>query len=287
VVDGPDLESVCALRGVQDERVKIVALAENVGGSEARNTGVRESSGDWIAFLDDDDEWLPEKIEKQMALIASLANKRAFVSCQFVERSGEHARTYPVRLPSRSESIDEYMCCPRGMRSGGELLQTSTLIVPRGLMVDVPFVRGLKRGQEFIWLVEAGTRGGAAFHVLAEPLSYFNATGFSDDNRVTRNPNWRSFYKSMKDIRHLFRPRAYGYCIATRLLTDAIACQEPLEVKLALFKDCISNGGFSPKCVATFLYIWIMPPATRQRLGEGLRSLRRLGSASNRRAAEA
>ena len=61
VVDGPDTESVIALREVQDARIKIVALHENVGGSEARNVGVRESSGNWIAFLDDDDEWLPEK----------------------------------------------------------------------------------------------------------------------------------------------------------------------------------------------------------------------------------
>src|ERR1700760_2541950 len=92
VVDGPDAASVEALRSVQDEHLKIVALQENVGGSEARNTGARESNGEWIAFLDDDDEWMPEKLEKQMALLQSLPNKNAFVACRFVERSGEVAR---------------------------------------------------------------------------------------------------------------------------------------------------------------------------------------------------
>ena len=222
-----------------------------------------------------------------MALIESLSNKRAFVSCKFVERSGEEVRMYPVRLPARNESVCDYMCRPRGLRSGGELLQTSTLLVPRALMMDVPFVRGLKRGQEFIWLIEAGTRGGAEFHVVPEPLSFFNATGFSDEARVSSKPNWRSFYRGLQNIRHLFKPRAYAYCIATRVLTDAIACEEPTRVKLSLLKDCVSNGGFSLHCLAVFLYIWMAPPATRRRLGEGLRFLRRLGGAQSQRAAEA
>jgi len=287
VIDGPDAATELVLHRLQDDRVKVVALAENVGGGEARNTGVREANGEWIAFLDDDDEWVPEKIEKQMALIASLPNKRAFVSCKFTERCGDETRTYPVRLPERNESIDDYMCRPRGMRAGGELMQTSTLLIPRTLMLDIPFVRGLKRGQEFIWLIEAGTRGGAGFHVLPETLSFFNADGFSDETRISKKPNWRSFYKSLKDIRHLFKRSAYAYCIATRLLTDAILCNEPFHVKFSLLKDCIASGGFSPKCALTFAYIWFMPPSTRIRLGELLRRVQRLGSGQSQEVAEA
>jgi hypothetical protein len=151
----------------------------------------------------------------------------------------------------------------------------------------VPFVRGLKRGQEFIWLVEANTRGGAAFHVVPEVLSFFNAEGFSDAFRVSKKPKWRSFYTTLQSIKNLFDPRAYAYCIATRVLTDAIACDEPWRVKFGLLKDCIFSGSFSPHCVAIFLYIWMLPPATRRRLGEGLRFLKRSGSAQSHRIAEA
>jgi glycosyltransferase involved in cell wall biosynthesis len=50
-----------------DPRLRFVRYAENRGVSYARNTGVRESTAPWIAFLDSDDEWLPAKLEKQMA----------------------------------------------------------------------------------------------------------------------------------------------------------------------------------------------------------------------------
>ena len=67
VVDGPDQGTAEALERVNDPRLKIVQLPESVGGSDARNAGVKAADGAWVAFLDDDDEWLPEKIQKQLS----------------------------------------------------------------------------------------------------------------------------------------------------------------------------------------------------------------------------
>lgn len=50
----------------KDERVRYIRHQENKGASAARNTGIRESKGRYIAFLDSDDEWLREKLEKQI-----------------------------------------------------------------------------------------------------------------------------------------------------------------------------------------------------------------------------
>ena len=47
---------------------------ENQGVSAARNLGINNSKGSWLAFLDSDDEWLPEKIEKQLTELAQFPN---------------------------------------------------------------------------------------------------------------------------------------------------------------------------------------------------------------------
>ena len=60
-----------------DERIKYVKHSKNANGSVARNTGIKSSDGEIVAFLDDDDFFYPEKIEKQMAYLLQHPQFRA------------------------------------------------------------------------------------------------------------------------------------------------------------------------------------------------------------------
>src|SRR5215216_5981079 len=68
VVDGPDDATRAALAGLGDDRVRVIVLPAKGGAPNARNVGAGAARGRWTALLDDDDEWLPEKLAVQLKL---------------------------------------------------------------------------------------------------------------------------------------------------------------------------------------------------------------------------
>ena len=80
VIDGPDSATVAALSVVAEPRLRVIELAERSGGARARNVGIEAARGKWVAFLDDDDEWLPHKLEKQLACAAQSPARYPVVS---------------------------------------------------------------------------------------------------------------------------------------------------------------------------------------------------------------
>ena len=72
-----------AVRGVDDGRVKYYKQNNNKGPSAARNLGVQKANGELIAFLDSDDEWYLNKIEKQVNIFAELDDDFAAVFCNY------------------------------------------------------------------------------------------------------------------------------------------------------------------------------------------------------------
>jgi glycosyltransferase involved in cell wall biosynthesis len=74
-----------------DDRIIYIKHKENKHLSAARNTGIHASNGEFIAFLDDDDEWYPRKLEKQVKLLKDSENEVGLVYCwmNYYKNSGE------------------------------------------------------------------------------------------------------------------------------------------------------------------------------------------------------
>ena len=106
------------------------------------------------------------------------------------------------------------------------------------------------------------------FTVVPEVLSVFNAEGYTDQNRVSSKPNWRSFHACVRVNRHIFTSSAYAYCIATphsyrcHQMPRAVSRKAPTQ----LLGECMLHGYASPKCLLVFLYIWLIPQDLRSRL---------------------
>lgn len=73
VNDGSTDNTEEIVMSIPDERIRYIHCETNRGPGAARNEGLKAARGKYIAFLDSDDEWLPEKIEKQVTLMESLS----------------------------------------------------------------------------------------------------------------------------------------------------------------------------------------------------------------------
>jgi teichuronic acid biosynthesis glycosyltransferase TuaG len=61
--------SVQIIKKYNDKRIQLIELDGNVGAAEARNVAIRQAKGKYIAFLDSDDLWEPQKLEKQISFM--------------------------------------------------------------------------------------------------------------------------------------------------------------------------------------------------------------------------
>lgn len=81
VDDGSTDNTKEIIENLYDNRIKYIRHDQNKGGACARNTGIKASSGQYIAFLDSDDEWLPEKLDKQISLFSNCSDSVGAVYC--------------------------------------------------------------------------------------------------------------------------------------------------------------------------------------------------------------
>lgn len=91
---------------ISDDRIKLVQNSRNQGISYTRNKGIKHSNGEYIALLDQDDEWLPEKLEMQVPILKKSGNEYALIySKAKILRNGE--MIYGSRDISPKDSILE------------------------------------------------------------------------------------------------------------------------------------------------------------------------------------
>ena len=83
----------------RDGRIKLISHKENRGAAEARNTCLSHVRGAYVAYMDSDDLWMPEKLERQLAFMGEAGSPMCFTAYETVEENGAH-RNY-VRVPER------------------------------------------------------------------------------------------------------------------------------------------------------------------------------------------
>jgi glycosyltransferase involved in cell wall biosynthesis len=169
----PSIETIVVDDGSTDDTREVLAcipevivlpLEQSVGGAAARNRGIAASGGDLIAFLDSDDEWLPDKIAKQVPLLLDSPDVGAAYTRHFT-----HDDTTDIRsaLPAElyTGDITDMLLAGRCPRT------VSLFLVRREALAEVGgFDEGLRGFQDTdLWIRMA--LAGWHFAAVDEPLA--------------------------------------------------------------------------------------------------------------------
>jgi glycosyltransferase involved in cell wall biosynthesis len=265
VIDGErGSETADSLVLLEDERVRFIALPEQVGGAEARNVGIRQARAEWIALLDDDDEWLPTKLAEQMA--AAIDNRHdglTVVTCQHLHRQRNAPDVIrPRRLPRPDEAAWEFMfdyLC---------YFQTSTFLCSKQLMLKVPFTQGLAFFQDIDWFLRALRSPGTKLVVVAQPLSIYNAP--EDRVTITSSLGWKARVGWGRANRHLMSKRGYSRFIVGSCVARAVQDGAGLRGFGRLFYECAIVGSPTPQLLLLLCGTYALRPSLRKKLRDRL-----------------
>lgn len=122
---------IVAFFAAKDSRIKLISQNQNLGPAMARNSALEKARGRFIAFLDSDDWWLPEKLDHQLAFMADRRKAISYTQFRRVDQKGENEGRL-IEVP-RKLAYRQLL--------GNTAIATSTAIVDRTQTGDFRMVK--------------------------------------------------------------------------------------------------------------------------------------------------
>ena len=97
-----DTSEICQALASKDSRVHVITNTSNQGALKTRLKAIREAKGEWIAFLDSDDLWKPDKLSKQLALRNDTGCDLVYTGSSFIDENGQPYE-WILHVPERIE----------------------------------------------------------------------------------------------------------------------------------------------------------------------------------------
>jgi len=181
VDDGSTDNTEEVIRSFDDDRIRYIRHDQNKGGAAARNTGIKAARGEYIAFLDSDDESLPENLEKKVKVFNSAFSDVGLVYSKVIRDLGDYEYTTQKRGIKAQESMFEYLFLHQGV------IQTSTLLARSSLLGDILFDEDLDKHQDWDFVIRLNSV--TKFHFLDEPLAIWHNEQVLGPGRISEVPN--------------------------------------------------------------------------------------------------
>jgi len=188
---------------------RVIRTPGRIGGCRARNLGIRSATSQLVAFLDDDDEWLPDKLQIQVKLWSESPDPNCTVvagrQVHVDPRNGAVSQPGPNRLIRPDETVENYLFRRRSPSGGRSVIYTSTLLCSRDLALKVPWDESLARHQDWDWLVRLGRHEGIRFVQTSAPVVRIH---LGSSQSISATANWRSSIdwgrKALREDPHIY-----------------------------------------------------------------------------------
>ena len=170
VDDGSTDETSSFIQGINDERVTYLKNQRKKGANGARNTGIEAATGKYLAFLDDDDQWLPAKVEKQLNAFNDAMIGLVYTEKKLIE--APYGTEVVIDCPARGDLTEEILV-------SNLIGTTSSVMLKRELLEETGyFDENLPALQDYdLWIRLCEV---CRVNYVAEPLIlYYNREGFS------------------------------------------------------------------------------------------------------------
>ena len=169
---------------IKDKRIKLIKLKYNSGAAVTRNKGIEESTGDYIAFLDSDDFWVNDKIEKQVKFIKD----KTFIYSKYIYFKENKTHVADVPLSYTYNKL---------LKNSG-IFTSTVMLNMKNLTKEDVYMPNIKRGQDYGCWYKVIKKVGKAYGI-DEPLAYYRVGNDSlSSNKLKAIKRTWNLYKMEK-----------------------------------------------------------------------------------------
>lgn len=255
VDDGSTDNPKSAIDAAAEPRIRYIRQ-ENRGGGAARNTGIDQARGRFAAFLDSDDEFLPDHLAALNRALNGTINTAAYARI-VVDRGNGRSMVKPPRAPHPGEHMATYLMADRGF------VPTITLAVETTTARRIRYHEDLRAAEDTDFAIRLFLDG-VAFVMAEEPGAVWH--DHFDANRQSAGRTGTNLEAWLETLRTRIPSRAYrayrGWAIA-----KVVSTTHPWRA-LGLYLTAVVHGAYRPRLAAVVFLQIFLPDGLYRRIAD-------------------